>query len=77
MTTRPVAAGELIRLSQEDYQDGKGVLELRVTDVGAPDGEWLELCGFEIAWNGERSKDVRRVFARTSTLCDPRIRQAV
>jgi hypothetical protein len=73
--TPPVKVRELICIKEEDYRYGLGTLTLRVTEVPEQltNPEWVEIKGFEIAWNGER-KTERYVTVRVSALRDPKSR---
>ena len=71
----PVQVGDLIHLAEEDYCYGRGMLTLRVIAVLTPsqEGEWIDLHGIEIAWNGDRRGE-RRVSVRVAALKDARQR---
>jgi hypothetical protein len=60
--------GELIEIPEAGYLYGLGNLILRVTAVRpAPDREWVEVTGHEIAWNGKRL-GMRAVVAKRSMI---------
>lgn len=72
----PIRVGDTLYLNEPDYQYGQGELELVVTAVPRRlDGEWVELKGRQVYWNGQHGEE-RYVSVRRSALSDPRRRKA-
>jgi hypothetical protein len=69
---RPLAPGDVLDLSEQDYLYGAGRLVLDVTAVGAditryPRLEWLRVTGDEIRWNGADAGE-RTIMVRVEAL---------
>lgn len=70
---RPVLPkpGDVLKIQENDYQFGLGVLVLRVTALREirqlDDGDWLTVVGVELAWNGTEIGK-RETLVRLSSL---------
>ncbi len=65
-----VKVGQVIRVPEEHYCYGRGMLTLRVTAVDPsphPNLEWLRVMGVEIGSDGSDGKE-RTVLVRVSAL---------
>ncbi|PWR14578.1 hypothetical protein DKT69_15735 [Micromonospora sicca] len=70
-----VAPGDLVQLSEPDYQYGTGPLRLRITRVRFDlstwyDGRWVWLEGIEIRVDDQDGR-LRQVLVRVSALPKP------